>query len=137
MAPHSSIVAWKIPWMEEPGGLQSMASLRVGLSDFTFTFHFHALEKDMAILSSGHLHLAFINNAIMNMGTHISFQTNVSVFVGKIPRSRIARLHGRSIFNFRGTFILFAIALVLICIPPNSAQGVPFNFVKRFLHLLR
>ena len=30
MAPHSSIVAWKIPWMEEPSGLQSMGSLRVG-----------------------------------------------------------------------------------------------------------
>ena len=41
MAPHSS-TAWKIPWMEEPGGLQSMGSLRVGhdsvtsLSLFTF-----------------------------------------------------------------------------------------------------
>ena len=30
MAPHSSTLAWKIPWMEEPGGLQSMRSLRVG-----------------------------------------------------------------------------------------------------------
>ena len=30
MAPHSSIVAWKIPWTEEPGGLQSMGLLRVG-----------------------------------------------------------------------------------------------------------
>ena len=30
MAPHSSTPAWKIPWMEEPGGLQSMGSLRVG-----------------------------------------------------------------------------------------------------------
>ena len=30
MAPHSSTVAWKIPWMEEPGGLQSMGLLRVG-----------------------------------------------------------------------------------------------------------
>ena len=29
MAPHSSALAWKIPWMEEPGGLQSMGSLRV------------------------------------------------------------------------------------------------------------
>ena len=52
MAPHSSTPAWKIPWMEEPGRLQSMGSLRVGhnLSDFTFTFtfHFHALEKEMA-----------------------------------------------------------------------------------------
>ena len=30
MAPHSSTVAWKIPWTEEPGRLQSMGSLRVG-----------------------------------------------------------------------------------------------------------
>ena len=30
VAPHSSTLAWKIPWMEEPGGLQSMGSLRVG-----------------------------------------------------------------------------------------------------------
>ena len=30
MAPHSSSLAWKIPWTEEPGGLQSMGSLRVG-----------------------------------------------------------------------------------------------------------
>ena len=54
MAPHSSTLAWKIPWTEEPGRLQSMGSLRVGhgLSDFTFTFHFHALEKEMATHSS-------------------------------------------------------------------------------------
>ena len=31
MAPHSSTLAWKIPWMEEPGRLQSMGSLRVRL----------------------------------------------------------------------------------------------------------
>ena len=42
MAPHSSTVAWKIQWTEEPGGLQSTGSLRVGhdwvtsLSLFTF-----------------------------------------------------------------------------------------------------
>ena len=30
MALHSSTLAWKIPWMEEPGGLQSKGSLRVG-----------------------------------------------------------------------------------------------------------
>ena len=30
MAPHCSTLAWKIPWTEEPGGLQSMGSLRVG-----------------------------------------------------------------------------------------------------------
>ena len=54
MAAHSSTLAWKVPWMEEPGRLQSMGSQRVGhvLSDFTFTFHFHALEKEMATHSS-------------------------------------------------------------------------------------
>ena len=36
MAPHSSTLAWKIPWMEEPGG----------------QFHFHTLEKEMATHSS-------------------------------------------------------------------------------------
>ena len=50
MAPHSSTLAWKIPWTEKPGRQQSMGSLRVG--DFTFTFHFHALEKEMATHSS-------------------------------------------------------------------------------------
>ena len=52
MAAHSSTLTWKIPWTEEPGRLQSMGSLRTQLSDFTFTFHFHALEKEMATLSS-------------------------------------------------------------------------------------
>ena len=50
---HSSTLAWKIPWTEEPGRLQPMGSLsRTQLSDFTFTFHFYALEKEMATHSS-------------------------------------------------------------------------------------
>ena len=49
MVLHSSTLAWKIPWMEEPGGLQSMGSGRVRHDfTFTFTFYFHALEKEMA-----------------------------------------------------------------------------------------
>ena len=49
MAPYSSTVAGKIPRTEEPYRLQSMGSLsRTRLSDFTFTFHFHSLEKEMA-----------------------------------------------------------------------------------------
>ena len=41
------------PWMEEPGRLQSMGRWEsTRLSDFTFTFHFHALEKEMATHSS-------------------------------------------------------------------------------------
>ena len=37
MATHSSILAWRIPWTEEPGGLQSMGSQRVG-HDWAFYF---------------------------------------------------------------------------------------------------
>ena len=37
---------------EEPGELRSMGSMGTRLSDFTFTFHFHALEKEMATHSS-------------------------------------------------------------------------------------
>ena len=47
MGTHSSTLAWKIPWTKEPGRLQSMGSRRAG-HNFTFTFHFHALEKEMA-----------------------------------------------------------------------------------------
>ena len=51
MAPHSSTLAWKIPWMEEPGRLQSMDPEE---SDTTerLHFHFHVLEKEMATHSS-------------------------------------------------------------------------------------
>ena len=58
MAPHSNTLAWRIPGMEEPGRLQSMGLWRVGhdwatsLSLYTFTLHFHALEKEMATHSS-------------------------------------------------------------------------------------
>ena len=54
--PGSSTLAWKIPWREEPGRLQSMESLGVGhdwaTSFSLFTFYFHALEKEMATHSS-------------------------------------------------------------------------------------
>ena len=54
MAPHSSTLAWKIPWMEEPGRLQSMGSLRVRHDWATSLslFHLQALEKEMATHSS-------------------------------------------------------------------------------------
>ena len=42
MATHSSILAWRIPWTEEPGLLQPWGCKELD------HFHFHALEKDMA-----------------------------------------------------------------------------------------
>ena len=55
MAPHSSTLAWEIPWAEEPGGLHAVHGVsksQTRLSAFTFNFHFHALEKEMATHSS-------------------------------------------------------------------------------------
>ena len=50
MAPHSSTLAWKIPWTEEPwyAAAHGVAGSQTWLSDFILTFHFHALEKEMA-----------------------------------------------------------------------------------------
>jgi len=54
MAPHSSTLAWKIPWTEEPGkaAVHGVAKSWTRLSDFTFTCHFPALEKEMTTHSS-------------------------------------------------------------------------------------
>ena len=58
MATHSSILAWRIPWTEEPSGLQSMGSQRVGHDWVTNTFflsglniHFHLVENQCLIFS--------------------------------------------------------------------------------------
>ena len=47
MATHSSILAWRIPWTEEPGRLRStgVAKSRTRLSYFTLTFTFHSLNE--------------------------------------------------------------------------------------------
>ena len=54
MTTHSSTLAWKIPWTEEPGrpAVRGVTKSRTRLNYFTFTFHFHALEKEMATHSS-------------------------------------------------------------------------------------
>ena len=52
MATHYSTRAWKIPWTEEPGtwyaAVHGVARSQTQLINYTFTFHFHALEKEMA-----------------------------------------------------------------------------------------
>ena len=52
MAIHSSILAWRIPWTIGAWWDHPWDHKETRLSDFTFTFHFHALEKDMATHSS-------------------------------------------------------------------------------------
>ena len=54
MATHSSILAWRISMDKGAwrAAIHGVAKSQTGLSDFTFTFHFHALEKEMATHSS-------------------------------------------------------------------------------------
>ena len=54
MATHSSTLAWRIPWTEEPwwATVHGVVKSQTRLSDFTFIFQFHALEKEMATHSS-------------------------------------------------------------------------------------
>ena len=51
MASHSSVLAWRLPGTEEPGGLKPMVSLESDMTE-RLHFHFHALEKEMATHSS-------------------------------------------------------------------------------------
>ena len=53
MAPHSSALAWKIPWMEGLVGYSPWGHEESDTTErFRFTFHFHALKKEMATHSS-------------------------------------------------------------------------------------
>ena len=52
MATHSSTLAWKIPWTEKPGRLQSMGSRRVETERLHFHFSLSCIEKEMATHSS-------------------------------------------------------------------------------------
>ena len=102
MAPHSSVLAWKIPWMEEPGRLQSMGSQRVIHDWATFTLHTHTHTHARTYIThhiffihssvDGHLFcfhvLAIINSAAMNIWVHVSFW--IMVFSEYMPRSGIA-----------------------------------------------
>ena len=79
MASHSSTLAWKIPWKDEPGRLQSMGSQRVGHDrDFTFTFCFHVL--------------AIVSGASVNIGVHVS--PWIAVLSRYMSRNGIAAPYG-------------------------------------------
>ena len=56
MATHSSILAWRIPWTEEPGGLQSMESHRVRHDRLRAHTHTHARARDPCLLSTSSVH---------------------------------------------------------------------------------
>ena len=92
MATHFSILAWRIPWREEPGELQSTESQRVGRGCATNTltlcvcvcvcvyiYIYHIFLSQLSVVR--HLGcfcvLAIVNTAAMNIGGQASFQTRI------------------------------------------------------------
>ena len=75
MAPNSSTLAWKIPWMEEPGGLQSLGLWRVGhhwvtsLSLFTFV-HWRRKWQPPPVFLSGESQGLGEPGGLLSMGSH-------------------------------------------------------------------
>ena len=74
MAPHSSTLAWKIPWTEKPGRLQSMGSLE---SDTTERLHFHFLLSCIGEGNGNPLQCSCLENpgtgepgGLLSMGSH-------------------------------------------------------------------
>ena len=96
----TSTLAWKIPWTEEPGRLQSMgvAKSRTWLSDFPFTFHFHALEKEMAT------HSSVLAWRIPGTGEPGGLPSRVTQ-----SRTRLKRLSSSSSSEFKHIFLKFFI----------------------------
>ena len=75
MAPHSSTLTWKIPWVEEPGGLQSMGSLRVGHDWVTslplFTFmHWRRKWQPTPVFLPGRIPGIGEPGGLPSMGSH-------------------------------------------------------------------
>ena len=64
MAPHSGILAWRIPWTEEPGGLQSMGLQRVGhdwvTNTFQYSFMTFCISVVLAVISTLSFFILFI-----------------------------------------------------------------------------
>ena len=108
MAPHSSTLAWKILWMEEPGRLQSMGSLRVG-HDFTFTFTFHFSLSCTGEGNGNPLQCSCLENS-GDGGAWWAFVYGVAQ-----SRTRLKRLSSSS-----SSPVLYSKSLLLICFTGHS-----------------
>ena len=149
MATHSSILAWKIPWTEQPAGLQSWGH-RAGhewVADHScihmyihrhthilYIYIYMSTYKNIANLYPfifGWLFrlfptLAVVNNAAMNIGMCVTFWIFVSAFFGYVPRSGITGSYGNSLL------IIWEASIVAapIYVPTSSVLRL------HFLHIL-
>ena len=138
MAPHSSTLAWKIPWTEEPGRLQSMGLLRVG-HDWTtspFTFQFHALEKEMAT------HSSVLAWRIPGMGEPGGLLSVGSHRVGHDWSGLAASLWWKCRLNYKRQYapitnVLFNITIILKCFSQLKMLSMKQLFIIKILLKIR
>ena len=104
MAIHSSTLAWKIPWMKEPGRLQSMWSQRVG-KDFTFPFFFLCGNMGSRVAQMVKNLPAMQEIWVWSVGREgleKEMATHSSIFAWKIPRMEEPRgLQSRGLKRIR------------------------------------
>ena len=128
MATHSSILAWRVPWTEEPGGLQSKGLQWVGhaWSDLACT---HILFIHSSVDGNlGCFHLLAVNNTTVNMSIQISLWDSAFTSFGYKPRSAISGSYGSSIFNFlRKTPYYFPRWLYCFTFRPTVHQCFSFS----------
>ena len=123
MAPHSSTLAWKIPWMEEPGGLQSIGSLRVGHDE---RLHFHFSLSCIGEGNGNPLQCSCLENP-RDRGAW-----RAAVYGVAQSRTRLKRLGGSSSSSSRdwsvGQFSSVAQSCPTLCDPMNrSMPGLPVH----------
>ena len=107
MATHSSILAWRIPWAEGPGGLQFMGSQRVGQDWVTFTFLFYLFSYNSFSLCLYHIGLLDLPELcqaclFQNIFSSISAQLASSLCNGSLSKLFLNTLYSKSnILSFK------------------------------------
>ena len=127
-ATHSNILAWEIPWTEEPGRLQSMGSRRVGhdwVTEHNLCICMHT-HYTFFIHLSIHGHSGCLHVLTMNIGVHLSFLISAFVFFGSIPKCGVTGLYGSSVFNFLKDLHTVFLVAIPVYVPTSSAWGFLF-----------
>ena len=133
MATHSSIFAWIIPWIGEPGKLQSMGLQRVRHDWMTNTLtkgwggkyiHYIFFIHSSADGHLGGFHtLLFVDNAAMNMEVQISLWDNDFIAFGCILRGGIAKSYGTLTLNFFRNLHTLCMMAVPVYTPADGVQA--------------
>ena len=110
-----------------------MSSILLYVCEYTHTHTYKIFINSLVVGYLGYLHiLAAVNNTSLNSGLHVLFWNNGFGFLQYILRSRTTRSYGSS----RGTFILFSVVSVAICIPTNSVGRFAFlNILTNICYL--